>query len=179
MRNGLLAAALRKTPPVKHKVFVSYHHKSDQDYYDKFSSTFHDTHESIHDNSLERAIDSDDAEYVMRRIRENHISGSSCSIILIGAETWGRKYVDWEIKATLDKEHGLIGVYLPTAARNEKNNIIVPGRLYDNIASGYALWLSWTDLTLDPTQLEQKIADSKSRSVALINNDRELRKRDA
>src|SRR5712671_172295 len=30
------------------------------------------------DNSVERRIDSDDVEYVMRRIRENYVTGSSC-----------------------------------------------------------------------------------------------------
>jgi len=49
----------------------------------------------------------------MRGIRENFITGTSCTIVLCGAQTHLRKYVHWEIKATLDKEHGLIGVNLP------------------------------------------------------------------
>ena len=95
-------AELLKTRP---RVFVSYQHSADQHYYNEFSRIFADTYEAIADNSLERWIDSDDADYVMRRIRENHITGTSCSIVLVGVSTWGRKYVDWEIKATLDKSH--------------------------------------------------------------------------
>ncbi len=99
---------------VKRKVFISYHHGCDQAYYDAFSKAFCDTYDVISDNSLEREIDSDDVEYVIQRIRNDYVTGSSCTIVLVGKDTWGRKYVDWEIKATLEKEHGLIGVVLPT-----------------------------------------------------------------
>lgn len=60
----------------------------------------------------------------------------------------GRKYIDWEIKSTLDKQHGLIGVQLPTLLSNSYGQVTVPARLSDNIASGYALWVSWADLQL-------------------------------
>lgn len=180
MGYGLPRGGLTPHAPVKHRIFVSYHHGGDQSYYDAFSRAFHDTYDVIYDNSLERRIDSDNVEYVMRRIRENHITGTSCTIILVGAQTWKRKYVDWEIKATLDKEHALIGVYLPTAARDPANNhVIVPDRLHDNIQSGFALWLSWQDLTSSAAQLERYIAEAKSRSKRLIDNsrDRQLRNR--
>src|SRR5258708_22776955 len=106
---------------VKHKVFVSYHHGGDQAYYDAFSKAFHDTYDVIYDNSLERQVDSDDVDYVSRRIPENYITGSSCTIVLVGKDTAGRKYVDWEDDATPDKENGLIGGFLPSAARNGHN----------------------------------------------------------
>ena len=96
--NGLLAAMMK---PTRRKVFVSYHHGGDQAYYDEFSSFFHDQYEAVRDNSLERLVQSDDTEYVMRQIREQYITGTSCSIILIGAQSHERKYLDWEIKATL------------------------------------------------------------------------------
>jgi hypothetical protein len=38
-------------------------------------------------------------------------------------------FVDWEIKATLDKEHGLIGINLPTNPRLLNGNATVPNRL--------------------------------------------------
>jgi hypothetical protein len=156
------------------KIFISFHHGGDQSYYDAFSKAFHDNYDVIYDNSLERRIDSESVDYVMRRMRENYINGSSCTIVLVGRDTWGRKYVDWEIKATLDAQHGLIGVHLPNAARYK---IIVPARLHDNIESGYATWLSWQDITLSARQLERHIADAKSRSAKLIVNTRERRLR--
>src|SRR5690348_4238166 len=100
--------------PPKPKMFVSYHHGGDQAYYDAFTRSFDDAYDSCFDNSIERQIDSDNVDYVMQRIRDNHISGTSCTFVLCGAETRWRKYIDWEIKATLDKEHGLVAVRLPT-----------------------------------------------------------------
>jgi MTH538 TIR-like domain (DUF1863) len=180
---GLLRGGIgiqKSVKSVKHKVFVSYHHGGDQAFYDAFSKAFHDTYDVIYDNSLERQVDSDNADYVMRHIRENYITGSSCTIALVGAQTWGRKYVDWEIKATLDKMHGLIGVYLPNAARDPKNSkIMVPDRLFDNIQSGFALWLSWQQVTADSAQLERYIAEAKARELRLIVNNRDIRLRNS
>jgi hypothetical protein len=170
---GLISTPLR----VKHKVFISYHHGSDQRYYDAFSSTFHDTYEAIYDNSLERRIDSDNVDYVRQRIRSDFITGSSCTIVLVGKDTWGRKYVDWEIDATLDLHHGLLGVQLPTASSSAQNTVIVPSRLYDNINSGFALWLSWQQITASAAGLNAYVADAKARSTSLIVNSRERRLR--
>lgn len=173
MNYGLLGRGLPIPQPVKHKIFISYHHHGDQAYYDAFSQAFHDHYDVIYDNSLEREIDSGDVDYVMRRIRENYIMGSSCTIVLVGKETWGRKYVDWEIQATLDKHHGLIGVQLPTAPRFADNTIRVPDRLLDNIRSGFALWLSWQQIMAGAAQLEQYVASAKARSTNLITNTRQ------
>jgi hypothetical protein len=178
MSYGTLSGAFQS--PVKHKIFVSYHHRGDQAYYDAFSKTFHDTYDVIFDNSLERKIDSDDPDYVMRQIRENFIKGSSCTIVLVGKDTPGRKFVDWEIKATLDREHGLIGVYLPTATRDPTNSkIIVPDRLHSNIQSGFASWASWQDITASAAQLERYVTDAKSRNRKLIVNARDIRLRNS
>jgi len=46
-------------PQVKRSIFVSYHHGGDRYYYDLFSKTFCDQFDVVHDNSPERAIDSD------------------------------------------------------------------------------------------------------------------------
>lgn len=163
--------------PVKRKVFVSYHHDEDQNYYDAFSRTFCDTYDVVTDNSLERRIGSEDVDYVMRRIRENYITGSSCTIVLVGRYTWGRKYVDWEIKATLERQHGLIGVQLPTAPITPQNTVIVPARLDDNIQSGYALWVSWQQITSGAQSCTQLIEQANARDKRLIINTRERRLR--
>jgi hypothetical protein len=181
MGTGLFASLPGIPVIVRHKVFVSYHHGGDQAYYNRFSQLFHDTYDVIYDNSLVRNIDSDNVDYVIQRIRDGYITGTSCTVVLVGAHTWGRKYVDWEIKATLDKEHALIGVCLPTALPNPVDgNIAVPGRLHDNIQSGFASWLSWQELTGGgPAQLERHIAAAKSRDMRLIDNTRERRVRNA
>lgn len=164
--------------PIRRKIFVSYHHGGDQTYYDAFSKTFSANYDAVFDNSLERKVDSDDPEYVLRRIRENYITGSSCTIVLIGRDTWGRKYIDWEIDATLQRQHGLIGVQLPTAPINFNNTVTVPDRLHDNIQSGYALWVNWQQLT-GPQVLTAWVEQANARPKHLIMNGRERRFRNA
>ena len=177
MIGGSFGLGLQMQSVAKRKVFVSYHHGGDQAYYVAFSRDFHDTYEVVTDNSLERSIDSEDVDYVMRRIRENYISGTSCTMVFVGAATWGRKYVDWELKATLDKQHGLIGVMLPTLPIAANGNVSVPERLNDNIGSGYAVWVSWYDFVASPQACTGYIEQANARDKRLIVNTRARRLR--
>jgi len=169
----------RRAFQVKRKVFISYHHHGDQCYYNEFSRIFHDTYDVIMDNSLDRTIDSEDVNYVIQRIRDNFITGTSCTIVLVGKDTWGRKYVDWEIKTTLDKYHGLIGIQLPTLPITPSNTVVVPDRLNDNIASGYALWLTWAAVTASGQACTNYIEAANAREKKLMVNNRERRLRNA
>ena len=172
---GPLGSLPTYLPPVKSKVFVSYHHHGDQNHYDRFSRFISDDYDVLYDNSPERAIGSGDPEYIMRRLREDFITGSSCTIVLCGAVTSYRKFVDWEIACTLDKEHGLIGIELPTRII-DLGNVIVPSRLHDNIVSRYALWTSWNEVFQKGAHFVQKLVeqakDRSKRLSALIKNDR-------
>jgi hypothetical protein len=158
---------------VRRKVFVSYHHGGDQAYYDAFSKTFHDTYEAITDNSLEDKVNSSNVDYVMQRIRDNHLTGTSCTIVLVGPATWGRRYVDWEIKGTLDKEHGLVGIRLPTLMTNADGKVTVPGRLYDNINSGFAVWTNWNSVLKNPSTLATLVDRAVQADRKLIVNSRD------
>ncbi len=160
---------------VKRKIFVSYHHDGDQGYYNEFTRVFSETYDVVQDNSLDRRIDSDNVDYVMQRIRDNCITGTSCTIVLCGAETRWRKYVDWEIKATLDKEHGLIGINLPSNPTDQQGRCHIPDRLNDNIISGYALWTQWSNMNAN--YLQQCIEAANGRAKSLINNTRQMRAR--
>lgn len=162
----------------KRSIFVSYHHYRDQFYYDEFSRLFSETYDVIQDNSVARRFDSDDPEYVMRRIRENHITGTSCTIVLCGPETRWRKYIDWEVKATIDKNHALIGVSLPNNPKDLMGRVHKPDRLQDNIDSGYALWAQWNELIAFPSLLKIFIesAIGRQKLFSCINN-RPMRKR--
>jgi hypothetical protein len=55
----------------------------------------------------------------MQRIRELHIEDSTVTIVLIGSCTHSRRYIDWEIKASLRQgedfpPNGLLGITLPS-----------------------------------------------------------------
>lgn len=158
----------------RRRVFVSYHHGGDRNYYDTFCKFYEVKHEIVHDNSPQRAIESDDPDYVIRRLREGFLTGASTTIVLCGRNTPGRKYVDWEILASLNQDMGLIGIYLPTARRND-DKVIVPDRLHDNVASGYALFRAWDTLQNDADALSAWIEESLTRDKALIKNGRDKR----
>jgi len=157
--------------PTKRKVFISYHHRNDQDWFDYFTTKFSEQYDIISDRSLDGRIRSDDPEYVDRRIREDFIVGSSVTIVLCGTETWKRKYVDWEICSTLHHKHALLGVGLPRHTKQD-GLVVVPSRLHDNITNRYAYWTMWQE---DPAMLkrEMETAIAYSQDKTLIRNQRE------
>lgn len=76
------------------------------------------------DKSLDEAIDSDDEEYIMRKIREDYLSDSTVTILLIGlhsSEIEGyeeQKYIKRELQASLfngkaNSRNGILGIVLP------------------------------------------------------------------
>lgn len=159
-------------PNIRRSVFVSYHHGGDQAFYDNLSALTDDRLQLIRDNSLERRIDSADNTYILRRIREYHLHGSSCTVVLCGANTWRRKWVDWEIHASLDQQMSLVGVWLPTLPL-EGTGTRKPARLQDNIDRGYAQWLSWSDIRTSATALVDAIERANAAPKRLLLNSRE------
>ncbi len=122
---------------VKRNVFLTYHH-ADQREVDGFVYCFRKSFNQIRVIGIsgdDDFINSNNTEYILRRIREKYIAGTAVTIALIGKCTWARKYVDWEIAATLrnnptDPRGGLLAVQLPSV--NGRNNIKLPERLGRN-----------------------------------------------
>jgi hypothetical protein len=166
-------------PPIKPRIFVSYHHGGDAWYYDAFSRIICETYDVAHDSSVDRVIDSVDSEYVIRHIREKYITGTSCTVVLCGGATPGRKFVDWEIKSTLDKEHALVGINLPSNRPLPDGTWPVPERFLDNYRSGYAVWGMWNDVLGDPRRLVELVQDARAREKSRINNSRPLKVRNS
>jgi hypothetical protein len=171
----LLSGLYQQTTP---KVFVSYHHAGDQYWYNQFSSLFHDRFEIITDNSLDREIESTNTSYLRRAIREQNITGTSVTIVLCGRETMKRRWVDWEINMTLNKEHGLLGIALPEPyhAKGSDGGCVVPDRFFKNYQSGFAHWINWSN---DPTTVYNAIMEARKRSsnTGLIRNSDPLMQR--
>lgn len=108
---------------VRHKVFISYHH-DDQNEINDFVRTFSDERHVFIARSLgtemePAIINSTNTDYVMSRIRQLHLKDSTVTIVMIGKCTWARRYVDWEIQASLRHgetvtPNGLLGIKLPS-----------------------------------------------------------------
>lgn len=139
----------------KHKVFISYHHKNDENYKIEFEKRFGNIfiNKSVQDGEYDDDLCD---EYIKRLIRQDKISDCSVVVVLIGAETYKRKHVDWEIYAGISGKaggrSGLIGVVLPTyyssaenshLAQNKYEPTTIPPRLQDNKKTGYAELYTW------------------------------------
>lgn len=133
----------------KHKVFISYYHQDDQ-YYKNYIDN------RLSENIINKSVkpgeyDPDKSdEYIKRLIREDKVSDSSVVIVLVGPNTRKRKHVDWEIyaglRSSVNGSSGLVGIMLPelnSAPNGGYYYADMPGRLADNIQSGYAEWYTW------------------------------------
>lgn len=128
----------------RHRVFVSYFHKEDQQYKNRFEYLYGHLYDIIVSGSVEFGdIDPNtQSAYTRQIIRERYIRNSSVTVVLIGPHTWQRKHVDWEIHTTLrDTESnprgGLLGLLLPNRADyaddKEVDWCTIPPILYDNL----------------------------------------------
>ncbi len=132
----------------RHKVFVSYHHARDQSYRDRFERLF----AYDHDIMVSRSVQIGDipanltTETVRQKIRDEYLRESTVTVVLIGAETWQRKHVDWEIASSIrhtefNLRSGLLGILLPSyqkPAPGKHQSSTIPPRLHDNIECGFA-----------------------------------------
>jgi hypothetical protein len=103
-----------------HRVFISF--KTEDKSYKNY--ILNNLGLDMIDKSLNEAIDSEDEDYIMRKVREDYLSDSTVTIILIGthsSENEGieeQKYIKREIQASLydgkaNSRNGILGVVLP------------------------------------------------------------------
>ncbi len=121
---------------VKRKVFVS-HYGGDKTEVDKFIQTFANeqkvfTPYVLGANENDDFIESTNPAYVMTQIREQYLQDTTVTIVLIGNCTHSRRYVDWEIKSSIQQgetaPNGLIGILAPSKGTSAH----MPPRLKDN-----------------------------------------------
>ena len=113
------------------KVFVSYSHRLDQEAAEEFRRLFSDERDVFIDKSIRHDIGELQKETIKTRLREL-IADSSVTVVLLGAETGGRWWIDWEIYNSLRKgegknRNGLLGVRIKHKQHWD------PERLNDNI----------------------------------------------
>jgi hypothetical protein len=103
-----------------HKCFISF--KTEDEAYKK--SIQDDLKIDMIDKSLNEAIDSDDEDYIMRKIREDYLSDTTVTIFLIGEHSaensWfqDQSFIKRELQASLyngqdNTKNGILGIVLP------------------------------------------------------------------
>ncbi len=104
-----------------HKCFISF--KAEDFAYKKHIQDNLDV--DMVDKSLDEAIDSNDEDYIMQKIREDYLSDSTVTIHLIGAHSaensgkWEQRYIKRELQASFyngknNSRNGVLGVVLPS-----------------------------------------------------------------
>lgn len=159
----------------RHKVFVSYHHANDQVYRDQFERLFTKTNDILVSQSVQIG-DIDlylSTERIRQRIRDEYLRNSSVTVVLLGAETWKRKHVDWEIAASIretkfNSRSGLMGIFLPSHpdfGNSKYSHLNCPPRLVDNVKCGFTKLYDWND---NPVIVQQWIHDAYDRRKVII-----------
>lgn len=154
----------------KRKVFVSYHHRGEQTVVESFIKQFSEEYDVFIDESLDRAADSEDSEY-LNQVCRDAIDGTSVTIVMIGKQTGCRKFVDWEIRHTLFRDHGLVAISRPGLADSDA---CLSERLKDNRKTGYAKWYEYPS---SASSLKTMIDEAYAADAAKIDNSREKMKR--
>ena len=162
----------------KRKVFISYYH-GDQKEVDQFVKDFSDVFipktVGIKDGDFE--FDSNNPEYIMRKIREQKLDDSTVTIVLIGSCTHSRRYVDWEVKASLQQgqtlPNGLIAINLPYMG----NSGHLPPRVRENINRdsggndiGYARYYSYPKSKKELLDWIEDAYNARTKRAYLIKN---------
>ena len=106
---------------MSHKCFISFK-TEDANYKTHIQNTLDI---DMIDKSLDEAIDSEDEDYIMKKIREDYLSNSTVTIHLIGehsSENKGyeeQKFIKRELQASLyngseNTRSGILGIALPS-----------------------------------------------------------------
>lgn len=168
----------------RRKCFISYHHSDEYEV-----RHFIDQFDHYQDVLIARGIDagmsgdilnSNNDDYIKTRIREEYLRDTTVTIVLVGRCTWARKFVDWEIAASLRntltaKRSGLLAVTLPSIANDHTRRL--PARVQDNIAGddGYASWWQYPSTAGELAQMIEKAYANRVERDHLVNNTRSLR----
>lgn len=101
---------------MSHKCFISFK-TEDIEYKEKIQEM---DELDIIDKSLNDPIDSDDEDYIMKKIREDYLNDSTVTICLIGnhsaenSTSENQSYIKRELQASLyNKPNGVLGIVLP------------------------------------------------------------------
>lgn len=145
----------------KRKSFISYYHKDDKDYKEKFFNLTSDLiiNKSVEEGEIKPENGSD---YVKQLINDDYLTDTTILIVLLGPNTKCRKHVDWEISGALNYKvgenyAGLLGLKLPSHSdygTGKFSHTLQPQRLTDNLVSQYAVI---RDFTTDRRKLQEYI----------------------
>ncbi len=179
------ARARRRNPRPRRRCFISYHQDDVElvsDFVDEFGEVFVPTALGVTDGA--DFVASEDQEYIKRRIRELRLTSTTVTIVIVGNCTWSRRFIDWEIAASLrdaprNKRSGLLALPVPGAT-----DVKLPARIGDNWTSdkpaeSYAEFRPYPSSHAELRDAIDSAFAARSARAHLIDNSRPLRTTDA
>lgn len=157
---------------VRHKCFLSFHN-ADSGAVDTFVEKFEGAFIRRGIVMEQDIIDSDNTDYVMQRIRQLYLLDSTVTIVLIGKCTSARRYVDWEVQASLRKPrdgpppNGLVAIQLWESYRK------LPDRVNLNVDSGYSKFYKYPSSTNGLSSIIDEAFEARTNLSHLIENPRD------
>lgn len=171
-----------KDSATRHKCFISYHGADAQEvleFVEKFEGAFIPRVIGITDS--DPAIDSNNSDYIMDRIREKYLRDSTVTIVMTGACTWSRRFIDWEIYSSLrrgsvNRINGLMAIQLPST---NGSGAKLPPRLADNVngEDGYARYWKYPSTVNSLRSLIETAFQARQSKSHLIDNSRVRKER--
>lgn len=133
-----------------HKVYISFK-TEDSAYKDAIQSW---DYLDYVDKSLNSPINSDDPDYILRKIREDYLSDSTVTVFIIGTRSaenlgeWEQQYIKRELQASLynglgNTKSGILGVVLP-----EIEDVIYRGSYTCSVCGGSHNYVGIDDATV-------------------------------
>ena len=93
------------------KVFFSFHYKPDSHRVSQVRNIgVIEGNQGVKDNEWEIVTKGGDA--AIKKWIAEQMQGRSCTMVLVGSNTAGRKWIKHEIKKTWDDNKGLVGIYI-------------------------------------------------------------------
>lgn len=164
---------------VRRKCFISYY-GADNDEVERFIQTFQNIFipKVIGVSTSDDFIDSGDTDYVMGRIRTEYLRDWAVTICLIGSCTHSRRYVDWELKASLRQgdsyiPNGLLGIVLSSQGTSSH----LPPRFKANWrddGTGYALYRSYPSSGIELRDWIEEAYNRRTTRAQLIENSQSM-----
>ena len=168
----------------KHKCFISF--KTQDIEYKKYIQEQLDI--DMIDKSLNEPIQSEDEDYIMRKIREDYLSDSTVTICLIGTQSAenspnvDQTYIKRELQASLyngknNTRNGILGVVLHSIVKINCDttiyefcyNYYLP-KPSDKCAwkedDRYCVLVKWEDFCIDPEQYIEKAFQKRTSPIA-------------
>jgi len=154
-----------------HKCFLSYN-SADKAAVDKFCETFSGSFIRRGLKMEDDIIDSNNTDYVMQRIRQLYLQDSTVTIVLIGKCTWARRFVDWEVQASLRNPadgypNGVVAIQLWESYKT------LPNRVQLNVDSGYSKFYKYPSSSKGLENIIDEAWNARFDSQNLIVNPRD------